>query len=154
MAAETVLQPAPIVRALQGAFSRGARREELLGIAASRIRAAGPPYTGVYLYMLRQGELILEAHDGRSTEHTRIPVGSGLCGQAVQERRDINAPDVAAAPGYLACSLETRSELIVLIRRHEEILGQIDIDSDVPAGFNEAEHAAVKEVADALAALL
>ena len=154
MAAETVLSPDPIVRALQGAFSRGARREELLRIAANRIRAAGPPYTGVYLYMLREGELVLEAHDGRETEHTRIHVGFGLCGQAAKERRDINAPDVAAAPGYLACSLDTRSELIVLIRRHDEILGQIDIDSDVPAGFNEAEHAAVREVADALAALL
>jgi GAF domain-containing protein len=154
VAADTVLSPEPIVRVLQGAFSRGARREELLRIAATRIRAAGPPYTGVYLYLVRDGELVLEAYDGRDTEHTRIPVGLGLCGQAVQQRRDINVPDVAAAPGYLACSLETRSELIVLIRRHDEILGQIDIDSDAPAGFDEAEHAAVKEVADALAALL
>lgn len=154
MAAEAVLKPDPVIRALQGAFSRGAPREELLRIAATRIRAAGPPYTGVYLYMLRDGELVLEAHDGRATEHTRIPLGFGLCGQAAKERRDINVADVAAAPGYLACSLETRSELIVLIRRHDEILGQIDIDSDVPAGFTDAEHAAVKEVADALAALL
>ncbi len=154
MAAEAVLKSDAIVRALQGAFARGARGEDLLRIAATRIRAAGPPYTGVYLYLLRGGELVLEAHDGRNTEHTRIPVGKGLCGQAVQEQRDINQPDVAAAPGYLACSLETKAELIVLIRRRHEILGQIDIDSDVAAGFNDAEHAAVKEVADALAALL
>lgn len=154
MAAETVLNPTPIVRALQGAFSRGARREELLRITATRIRAAGPPYTGVYLYMLRNGELVLEAHDGRETKHTRIALGVGLCGQAAKERRDINTPDVAAAPGYLACSLETRSELVVLIRRHDEILGQIDIDSDVPEAFSEAEHGAVKQVADALATLL
>ncbi len=154
MAADAVLQPDAIIRALQGAFARGARRGELLRLAARRIRAAGPPYTGVYLYLLRDGELVLEAHDGRDTEHTRIPVGTGLCGRAVQERRDIYEADVAAAPGYLACSLETKSELIVLIRRHDQILGQIDIDSDVPAGFDDAEQAAVKEVADALAALL
>lgn len=154
MAAEAVLKPDPLIRALRGAYGRGARRHELLALTASRIHAAGPPYTGVYLYMLRHGELVLEAYEGRLTEHTRIPVGSGLCGKAVAERRDINALDVASAPGYLACSLETKSELIVLIRRHDEILGQIDIDSDVPAGFSEAEHAAVKEVADALAVLL
>lgn len=154
MAAKAVLKPDPILRALQGAFNRGARRQELLAIAASHIRAAGSPYTGVYLYMLHDGELVLEAHDGRPTEHTRIPVGKGLCGKAVAERRDINEADVASAPGYLACSLETQSELIVLIRRHDEILGQIDIDSDVPAGFDDAEHAAVRTVADALAALL
>lgn len=154
MAAEAVLKPDAIIRALQGGFSRGARRQELLAIAAARIHATGSPYTGVYLYMVHDGELVLEAHEGRPTEHTRIPVGTGLCGRAVAERRDINEADVASAPGYLACSLETKSELIVLIRRHDDILGQIDIDSDVPAGFNDAEHAAVKEVADALAALL
>ncbi len=154
MAAEAVLKPDSIVRALQGAFARGAPPAELLGITATRIRAAGPPYTGVYLYMLRGGELVLEAHDGRDTEHTRIPVGKGLCGLAVQERRDVYEPDVAAAPEYLACSLETKSELIVLIRRHDQILGQIDIDSDVPAGFDETEQAAVKQIADALAVLL
>lgn len=154
MAAEAVLKPVPIIRALHGAFSRGARRQELLAVAAARIHAAGSPYTGVYLYMLHDGELVLEAHEGRPTEHTCIPVGQGLCGQAVAERRDVNQADVTSAPGYLACSLETKSELIVLIRRHDHILGQIDIDSDVPAGFDDAEHAAVKEVADALAALL
>jgi GAF domain-containing protein len=154
VAAEAILKAEPIVRALRAAFARDATREELLKLAAQSIRQAGPPYTSVYLYMLHGDELVLEAYDGRDTQHTRIPVGKGLCGQAVAEGRDINAPDVSAAPGYLACNLETKSELVVLIRRGEEILGQIDIDSDVPAGFSEAEHRAVKQVADALAVLL
>jgi GAF domain-containing protein len=63
-------------------------------------------------------------------------------------------PDVSQAEGYLACSIETRSELVVLIRRHDEILGQIDIDSDVVDGFDGEEAAAVRTVANALAALL
>ncbi len=154
MAAETVLESDGLVRALQGAYARGARGPELLQLAAGRIRAAGPPYTGVYLYMLHGNDLVLEAFDGRPTEHTRIPVGRGICGQAVAEGKDLNVADVHAAPGYLACSLETRSELVVLIRRHDRILGQVDIDSDVPAAFDAAEQAAVKHVADALAALL
>ncbi len=154
MAAEAVLKPEPIVRALRSAFAREATREELLKLAAKSIREAGAPYTSVYLYMLHGDELVLEAYEGRDTPHVRIPVGKGLCGRAVAERRDINAPDVNAAPGYLACNLETKSELVVLIRRGEEILGQIDIDSDVAAGFSEAEHRAVKQVADALAVLL
>jgi L-methionine (R)-S-oxide reductase len=149
-----VLKPEPIVRALQGAFFRNAPRREILQLAARRMREAGPPYTGVYLYMLHGSELRLEAFDGRPTEHTTIPVGAGICGRAVAERRDLNVPDVTAADGYLACSVETKSELVVLIRRHDEILGQIDIDSDVPAGFSETEEAAVREVADALAVLL
>jgi GAF domain-containing protein len=118
------------------------------------MRRAGPPYTGVYLYMVHDGELVLEAFDGRPTEHTRIPVGTGICGRAVAERHDLNVPDVTRAQGYLACSVETRSELVVLIRRHDEILGQIDVDSDLPDGFPLEEERAVREVADALAVLL
>lgn len=152
--ADAVLDAGPIVRALHGAFCRDASRQELLQLAATKMRAVGPPYTGVYLYMLHDDALVLEAHDGRPTEHTRIPVGAGICGQAVAERRDFNVPDVTRAEGYLACSVETKSELVVLIRRHGEILGQIDVDSDVPNGFTEAEEVAVREVADALAALL
>jgi GAF domain-containing protein len=151
---DTVLNPEPIVRALQGAFCRDAPRQELLELAATKMRAAGPPYTGVYLYMLHGDTLVLEAFDGRPTEHTEIPVGEGLCGRAVAERRDLNVPDVSQAEGYLACSIETKSELVVLIRRHDEILGQIDIDSDMHDPFNETEQQAVTEVADALAALL
>ncbi len=62
--------------------------------------------------------------------------------------------DVGAIGNYLACNLDTKSELVVLIRRGQKILGQLDIDSDVPAGFGPAEHRAVKDVADALAVLL
>jgi GAF domain-containing protein len=149
-----VLRPEPIVRALQGAFCRDASRQELLELVATKMRAAGPPYTGVYLYMLHGDTLVLEASDGRPTEHTEIPVGEGMCGKAVAERRDLNIPDVSQAEGYLACSIETKSELVVLIHRHDEILGQIDIDSDMHDPFNEAEQQAVTEVADALASLL
>jgi len=151
---DTVLNPEPIARALQGAFCGDASRQELLELVATKIRAAGSPYSGVYMYMLHGDELVLEAFDGRPTDHTRIPVGEGICGRAVAERRDLNIPDVTQAEGYLSCSVETRSELVVLVRRHDEILGQIDIDSDVPNGFDEAEEQAVREVADALAALL
>lgn len=149
-----VLNADAIVKALHGAFCRDASRAELLQLAATKMRQAGPPYSGVYLYMLHGDELVLDAFDGRPTEHTRIPVGTGICGRAVAERRDLNVPDVTQAEGYLACSLETQSELVVLIRRHDEILGQIDIDSDLPDGFPPEEEGAVRQVADALATLL
>lgn len=152
--ARSVLNADSIVRALQGAFCRDASRHELLQLVATRMRESGPPYTGVYLYMLYGDVLRLDAFDGRPTDHTEIPVGTGICGRAVAEGRDLNVADVSTADGYLACSIETKSELVVLIRRHDEILGQIDIDSDAPAGFDPAEESAVREVADALAALL
>jgi len=149
-----VLDGSRVVAALRGAFAREVPREQLLRTAAEKIRAAGSPYTSVYLYMLHGSELVLEAYAGRETQHTRIPVGTGVCGTAVSSGQDQNVPDVAAVDNYLACNTWTRSELVVLIRRGTTILGQIDIDSDVPDPFTPEEEAAVKQVADALGILL
>lgn len=149
-----VLDAERVVAALRGAFTHDAGRQGLLQLAAERIRAAGPPYTSVYLYMLHGSELVLEAFSGRETEHTRIAVGTGVCGTAVATGLDQNIGDVTAVGNYLACNLDTRSELVVLIRRGAAILGQIDVDSDVADPFTPAEEAAVRQVADALAVLL
>jgi L-methionine (R)-S-oxide reductase len=149
-----VLDADRVVAAMRGAFARDAGRAELLSLAAEKIRAAGAPYTSVYLYMLHGDQLELEAFAGRETEHTRIAVGHGVCGTAVATGLDQNVPDVRAIDNYIACNLWTRSELVVLIRRGAAILGQIDIDSDVPDPFSPDEEAAVRKVADALAVLL
>jgi L-methionine (R)-S-oxide reductase len=149
-----VLMGDRIVAALRGGFTRDLSRRELLSLAAERIREAGPPYTSVYLYMLQGSELVLEAYAGRETDHQRIAVGQGVCGTAVATGRDQNVGDVRAIENYLACNLFTRSELVVLIRRGDLILGQIDVDSDHPDPFTADEEAEVRKVADALAVLL
>ena len=148
------LEPTNIVRALRATHVRDGSRQQLLQLACERLRGLGAPFTSVYAYMLAGNELVLEASAGRGTEHTRIPVGQGVCGTAVALGEDQNVPDVRTVGNYLACNLETRSELVVLIRRGPTILGQIDVDSDVPAGFAEEHHRTVKAVADALAVLL
>lgn len=149
-----ILDSARVIAALRGAFAREEGRESLLRIAAEKIQAAGPPYTSVYLYMLHGQELVLEAYAGRDTDHTRIPVGMGVCGTAVASGQDQNVPDVRAVENYLACNAWTRSELVVLIRRGSLILGQIDIDSDESNPFTSEEEAEVRRVAEALAVLL
>ncbi len=156
MVGEPVLKSEGIAKKLHGAFCRDVSRQELLQLAADLIQRSGAPYTSAYMYMLDDTKkmLHLEAYAGRETEHTDIPVGKGLCGRAVREGTDLNISDVTADSDYVACNLDTKSELIVLIRRHQEILGQIDIDSDVPNGFDAPEETALREVADALAALL
>ncbi len=154
MTSSAASEATQVVRALRAAHLHDEGRPALLQMACERIRSWGQPYTSVYAYMLSGDDLVLEAHAGRDTEHTRIPVGRGVCGTAVAEKRDQNVADVSAIGNYLACNLFTKSELVVLIRRGDHILGQIDIDSDVPNGFGEREHAEVKEVADALAVLL
>jgi L-methionine (R)-S-oxide reductase len=110
--------------------------DDVLDRVVSALQQDFPHYTGVYLYWLEDGAtLSLRAFRGRPTEHTRIPVGQGICGRAAREQRTVVVEDVNADPGYLACSLETRSEIVVPIMRGRNVLGEIDIDSDVPAAF-------------------
>ena len=79
-----------VIASLRGCFARNVGREGLLRAAAEKIRASGEPYTSVYLYMLHGEELVLEAYAGRETDHTRIPVGRGVCGTAVATGEDQN----------------------------------------------------------------
>ena len=149
-----VLDSDKIVTRLRAAFNHGSSSAQLLSLATQLIHEAGSPYTSAYIYLLRDDELVLAAFSGRNTEHTRIAVGQGVCGTAVATGEDQNVGDVRARENYIACNLFTRSELVVLIRRGAGVLGQIDIDSDVPDPFTSDEERAVRQVADALAVLL
>ena len=106
-----------------------------------------PHYTGVYVYWLDGDTLVLRAFRGRPTEHVRIPVGRGICGRAAREKQTVVVDDVGADPAYLACSIETRSEIVVPVMRGLRVLGEIDIDSDVPAAFGEADRRFLDQVA-------
>jgi GAF domain-containing protein len=107
-------------------------------------------WTGIYeLYpddVLRLGPFV-----GSPTDHVFIGVGTGVCGTAVAEKRNQNIPDVRRISNYLACSTETRSELVILIRSGDLIHAQIDIDSHQVAAFDDRAVADVQRVADWLA---
>ena len=90
---------------------------------------------------------------GSPTDHVFIGVGTGVCGTAVAEKRNLNIPDVRKISNYLACSTETRSELVILIRSGDRIHAQIDIDSHQVAAFDDGAVASVQRVADWLARL-
>ena len=128
--------------------------DTVLHRAVQRIHEAGTPLDWVGIYLVAGGHLILHSSMGRSTELTRIPIGQGVCGRAVAEDRDLNVPDVEAFAGYLACSPETRSEVAILIRDEDRILGVIDIDSDSSSAFGETDEHGFRAIADALGATL
>lgn len=122
--------------------------EALLERLAAALQTRFPHYTGVYFYWLEGGDVLrLLAFRGRPTDHVRIPVGQGICGRAAREKRTVMVDDVNADPAYLACSLETRSEIVVPIVRRGAVLGEIDIDSDVPAAFGPADRAFLETLA-------
>jgi GAF domain-containing protein len=110
-----------------------------------------PHYTWVGIYVLDGKELVLGPFLGKPSPHTRIPLGQGICGAAATEKATIVVDDVNADPRYLACSIETRSEIVVPIMIDGDVLGEIDIDSDKPAAFGSADRALLEPVAALLA---
>ena len=110
-----------------------------------------PDYSWVGIYLLDGNELVLGPFEGKPSPHTRIPVGRGICGAAAAEKATIIVDDVNADPRYLACSVDTKSEIVVPIMAGSEVLGEIDIDSDRLAAFDASDRQLLESVAALLA---
>jgi L-methionine (R)-S-oxide reductase len=135
------------VETLVGADLRGSaiRRKAMEMLS----KLTGYNWCGVY--RLEEETLVLDEYVGATTDHTRIKVGVGVCGTAVAEDRNQVIDDVRELSNYLACSLQTRSEIVVLIRRGEEVLGQIDIDGHEVRAFDRSDEEFLERVAAVLA---
>jgi L-methionine (R)-S-oxide reductase len=110
-----------------------------------------PYYTWSGIYLLDGNELVLGPFVGKPSPHTRIPLGRGICGAAAAEQATIIVDDVNADPRYLACSIDTKSEIVVPIMRDGEVLGELDIDSDQKAAFGGHDRDLLEQVATILA---
>lgn len=118
------------------------------------LKARLPHYTWAGIYLLDGDTLVLGPYLGKPSPHTRIPLGQGICGAAATEQATIIVDDVNADPRYLACSIETKSEIVVPIMDGTRVLGEIDIDSDRHAAFGQADRELLEQVAAALAVRL
>jgi L-methionine (R)-S-oxide reductase len=96
-------------------------------------------YNWVGFYMLEPGAkppvLVLGAFMGAMTPHTRIPLNQGICGAAASSGKTIVVDDVSKDSRYLACSLETKSEIVVPVFVAGQVAGELDIDSHFSAAF-------------------
>jgi len=124
-----------LLRAIREAVVDSPDRPAAMWHTVRLLKDAVPHYNWVGIYLLDGNELVLGPFVGKPSPHTRIPVGRGICGAAAAEKATVIVDDVNADPRYLACSLETRSEIVVPIMSQGEVLGEIDIDSDHPAAF-------------------
>ena len=112
-----------------------------------------PHFNWTGIYWLNNNVLeLFDYYLGKPTEHTKINIGQGVCGTAVADENDIIVNDVLKLDNYLACSTETRSEIVVLIRKpyDNEIIGQIDIDSDKVGAFDEIDKINMQKLAKKL----
>jgi L-methionine (R)-S-oxide reductase len=125
-----------------------ADRESFLLEAAQLIQRLFPRYTWVGFYFLREGKLHVGPYVGKPTPHTVIELNRGICGAAVAEAKTIVVDDVNADPRYLACSLETKSEIVVPLRVKGEIVGELDIDADRRAAFTDDDRRRLEAAAE------
>jgi L-methionine (R)-S-oxide reductase len=136
------------IEAILGRLSGVQALTEVCRFLRSEVR----DFSWVGVYRRSGDELLLDGWDGdQPTEHLRIPISRGICGQAVREERTVIVGDVRSAPEYLQCFLDTRSEIVVPIRDGAAVIGEIDVDGRAVNAFDRSDDLFLREVADRLA---
>jgi L-methionine (R)-S-oxide reductase len=151
-----MIDGAKIVRRIQEMRTQGYLADAMLREAVKNLKQSEPRYNFVGVYMLNAEDNTLWLHNylGEPTDHARIPVGRGVCGTAVAEKKNQNVPDVTQVGNYLSCSPRTKSELVVLIYADNEIVGQIDIDAREVNAFSADDQANIELIAAKLGEMI
>lgn len=136
---------------LRALATKAASGEELMQEAVRLLRSQRERYDWVGIYLIKGEALELGPYVGKPTPHTRIRLDQGICGAAASRGETLIVPDVHADPRYLACSLETRSEIVVPIKKGGAVVGEIDVDSNTPDAFDEEDRELLETVAEIVA---
>ncbi len=133
-------------------LDRGGEPDDVLRAVVELLHDRFDHYSWVGIYLVEGDELVLGPWKGpQETDHVRIPVGQGICGAAAATGETEIVDDVNADPRYLACFPSTRSEIVVPIPFEGRVVGEIDIDSDEPAAFTDADREFLERVAALIA---
>ncbi len=125
---------------------------ELMALICERLHERLLKYNWVGFYLLtndKGGEPMLELGPfvGSMTPHTRIRLNQGICGAAASSGKTVVVDDVKKDPRYLACSIETKSEIVVPVFAHGKVVGELDIDSHFSAAFGTEDRKLVEHCA-------
>lgn len=137
----TLAKPDELAQELQLAARSVHSAEELMKLITERLHERMLKFNWVGFYMLAPGDkpgeqvLVLGPFVGSMTPHTRIQLNQGICGAAASSGQTVVVDDVHSDPRYLACSIETKSEIVVPVFVRGRVVGELDIDSHFPAAF-------------------
>lgn len=123
---------------------------DILQAAVEVIDAFSEDFNWTGFYMLQGGKLVVGPYVGPETPHTVIELNAGICGAAASQKETVIVDNVNDDPRFLACSLSTRSEIVVPLMDGQTVLGEIDIDSNKPGNFSSAD----REMLEAAAAVI
>lgn len=111
-------------------------------------------WVGFYLVgKSNKRELMLGPFVGEATEHTRIPFGKGICGQAADRKTTFIVQDTGKETNYLACSLKVKSEIVIPIFKRGEIAGELDIDSHTLSAFTDEDRKFLENICEIISEL-
>jgi L-methionine (R)-S-oxide reductase len=135
----TSSKSAELISELNTLAAKAASGDDLMKAIVTLLHEKLTRYNWVGLYMLElagdPNMLVLGPFRGTMTPHTRIPLNQGICGAAASSGKTIVVDDVNSDSRYLACSLETKSEIVVPVFVHGKVVGELDIDSHFLAAF-------------------
>ncbi len=154
MAEERPAAHGDALNALRAAIAQATVPEEATQRVVEQLRDRFTHYDWVGIYWVDGSDLVLGPWSGpQATDHTRIPIGTGICGAAAASGQTEIVADVNADPRYLACFASTRSEIVVPIFDGGEVIGEIDIDGSDLDAFDETDARFLEEVAALVAPL-
>ena len=146
------MEPSEIIDAARSIVENETDPESAVLAVMKLLKQSRADLHWVGVYVLVNDELRVGPYVGPHTDHIRIPIGRGVCGTAVATGKSQIVDDVRALDNYLACNTETRSEIVVLIRDETgAVIGQIDIDSTTPAGFDNKDEDLLEEIGTIIA---
>lgn len=147
------MRSAPVISEVEDLIVSDAPDDQVLQEIIKLVHEAHPAWDWSGIYLLVDEVLVIGPFAGSEEppDHARIEVGDGVCGTAVAENSNQLVADVRQLDNYLACSLHTRSELVVLIHHEDEIVGQFDIDSDTVGAFTKEDENLLEEISTLIA---
>lgn len=104
----------------------------------------------VGFYLVESNELVLGPFQG-PVACTRISFGKGVCGTAFAKKNTILVPDVNQFPGHIACSADSKSEIVVPIIQNNEVIMVLDIDSSALNDFDHTDQKYLEQLAEFIA---
>lgn len=125
-----------LVETIRAAISGESERQTVLATAIRLIDSFSDDFNWTGFYMVDGDVLRVGPYVGPVTEHTVIALGRGICGAAAAQKKTVVVDDVLGDPRFLACSVHTRSEIVVPLMDGDQCIGEIDIDSNRPANFS------------------
>lgn len=153
MSTTTVENKEAIISRTEDILDRPVSRDEKLFAICELLDDEVEVFDWVGFYLVdpdADRELVLGPYVGEATDHTRIPFGKGICGQAADTEQTFVVQDVSEEDNYLACSIHVKAEIVVPILKNGKLVGELDIDSHTKNSITKEHRRMLEDICDML----